>query len=188
MNFNSKQKNFNKNTVNDNINKNVINEKANTQDLSYSYYSNVLKKPFRTLNELKDAEAAYYTELKAKEDKVAQKRADAKKVEDAFKCLNAARKVYKESITDLTTRYTKDLKELKATFEKDKAAIHSSLAEREEAYSRALKAFTDKYPEGYHLTLKDGDFETTISSQTTAASKHYTVNTFGDLLDMLFNF
>ena len=33
----------------------------------------------------------------------------------------------------------------------------------EEAYANALKTFTEKYPEGYHLTLKDGDFETTIS-------------------------
>ena len=181
MNF--KQKNDIKSEVTNNINKNIEKEAP-----SYSYYSNVLKKPFRTVNELKDAEAAYYAELKAKEDKVAQKRTDAKKVEDTFKMMNAARRVYKETITELTKKYTDDLKKLKAAFEKDKQSISDALAKAEEDYSAALKAFTDKYPEGYHLTLKDGDFETTVSSQSTTASKPYTVNTIGDLLDMLFNF
>lgn len=155
---------------------------------SYSYYSRVLGRPFDTVNELKKAEETYFAEVKAKEDKAATKKADAKKVEDAFKCLNAARKVYKERMAELTTTYTEDLKKLKANFESDKAAVQEALAKREEEYSVALKAFTDKYPEGYHLTLKDGDFETTISSQTAFDNKSYTLTAIADLFDSIFNF
>lgn len=163
-------------------------KKPEATETGYSYFSNVLKAPFSTVNELKQAEEAYYAKLKAKEDKAAQKKADASKVEDAFKVMNAARKVYKETITELTTKYTEDLRKLKAAFESDKQSISDALAKAEEGYSAALKAFTDKYPEGYHITLKDGDFETTISSQTSTDNKTYSANTVGEILDLLFNF
>lgn len=167
---------------------NKNNKTVKNQEPSYAYYSKVLNKPFDTVNALKEAEEAYFAEVKAKEDKAATKKADAKKVEDAFKVMNAARRAYKETITDLTTKYTEDLKKLKAAFESDKQSISDALAKAEEGYSAALKAFTDKYPEGYHITLKDGDFETTISSQTSADSKPYSANTVGEILDLLFNF
>lgn len=183
MNFNYKQKDFNKSEINSEVNKN-----KDIQEQTYSYYSNVLKKPFATVNELKEAESAYYAAIKAKEDKASQKKTDAKKVEEAFKLMNAARRAYKEAIVDLTSRYTEDLKKLKDAFENDKNEVSTVLAKAEEGYSAALKAFTDKYPEGYHITLKDGDFETTISSQTSPGKKAYTVNPIGDILDMLFNF
>ena len=132
------------------------------ETLDYGFYSRVLQKPFDSLSALKAAEEAYYAEQKAKEDKAAQKKADAQKVEEAFKALNAARKVYKEELSQLTEEYSEALAELKETFEFGKKDIHDRLAEAEEAYSKALKEFTDKY-ENFHMTLKDGDFETTIS-------------------------
>ena len=137
----------------------------------YSYYSQVLQKPFDTLAELEHAEIAYYEELKAKEDKVATKKADAAKVEAAFKNMNQARRDYKENILKLTDLYQKELRDLKNNFESEKGRIQSALADAENEYSTALKAFTDKYPEGYHLTLKDGDFETTIDSSATKTSE-----------------
>ena len=60
---------------------------------------------------------------------------------------------------------------MKEGYEKTCKTIKDTLAAAEADYANALKAFTDKYPEGYHLTLKDGDFETTISSQTSGATK-----------------
>ena len=167
---------------------NKNNKNVKNYEPSYAYYSKVLNKPFDTVNALKEAEEAYFAEIKAKEDKAATKKADAKKVEDAFKCLNAARKVYKERMAELTAAYTEDLKKLKANFESDKASTQNILAKREEEYSAALKAFTDKYPEGYHLTLKDGDFETTISSQSALENKPYALTTIADLFDSIFNF
>lgn len=134
------------------------------ETLDYGFYSNVLRKPFEKLEDLRRMEEAYFMEQKAKEDKAAQKKADAQKVDDAFKALNAARKVYKEDITQLTKEYAEALEKLKKTFELGKKDLHETLAKAEEAYQTALKEFTGKY-EQYHLTLRDGDFETTISGQ-----------------------
>lgn len=138
----------------------------NLTESKYAYYSLVLEEPFSSLEELAEAEEAHFAKLKAKEDKAAEKKADAKKVEDAFKALNAARKHYKEQLATITENYSRDLKELKEAFVEAKEIVEKNLAFAEGAYSDALKAFGEKYPEGYHLTLKDGDFETTISQET----------------------
>lgn len=158
-------KNNNYNKFEKNINAKEI--RKDTRD--YSYYSRVLEKPFDSIEELKAAEATYYAAQRAKEDKAAAKRADAKKVEEAFKVLNNTRRSYKESLIALTEKYSNDLKALKDAFESDKKDIEDILSTAENAYAAALKEFTDKYPEGYHLTLKDGDFETTISGSSTSA-------------------
>ena len=167
--------------------KNVTNEK---ETINYGFYSKVLQKPFDSLSELKAAEDAYFAEQKAKEDKAAAKRAEAKKVEDAFKALNAARKEYKENLTQLTKEYAESLENLKKAFELGKKDMHDKLAAAEENFSKAHKEFTAAHPEGYHLTLKDGDFETTISGSTkTNVSKEVpkTSNIF-ELFDWMFSF
>ena len=142
-----------------------VNIKENETDIAYGYYSKLLNKPFDSVAELREAEAIYYAEQKAKEDKAAQKKADALKVEDAFKAMNAARKDYKEKLTQLTQEYSEELANLKKAFELGKKDIQDALAAAEEAYASALKEFTSKY-EQYHVTLRDGDFETTISGST----------------------
>ena len=167
--------------MNMNNNKKILKE----TDGEYGYYSKVLKQPFDSLNELKIAEEKYYTEIKAKEDKAAQKKADAQKVEDAFKALNAARKVYKEKLTQLTAEYSEELTTLKKAFELGKKDIHDNLVAAEDAFDKAHKEFTAAHPEGYHLTLKDGDFETTLSHQSTTKKVEPMV---ANLFDLLFNF
>lgn len=152
-------------------------------DVKYGYYSKLLKEPFDTLEELQEAEEAYYAKQKAKEDAAAQKKADALKVGEAFKALNAARKEYKEDLTQLTKEYAESLDNLKKAFELGKKDIHNKLAEAEEAFQAAHKEFADKYPEGYHLTLKDGDFETTIEKQP---SEDVAPKKAVDLFDLLF--
>lgn len=159
------------------------------ETLDYGFYSNVLRKPFEKLEDLRRMEEAYFMEQKAKEDKAAQKKADAQKVEDAFKALNIARKVYKEDIAQLTKEYAEALEKLKKTFELGKKDIHNTLAKAEEAYQAALKEFTDKY-ESYHVSLRDGDFETTISKQTSNTSDEKSAaayNSVYELLSDLFN-
>ena len=149
--------------------KNTTIEKEDVRQ-AYSYYSRVLEKPFDSLEELTKAEDTYYAEKKAKEDKAAQKKNDAQVVEGAFKALNAARKEYKEKLTQLTTEYSEELSNLKKAYELGQKDLRNNLADAEKNYSDAIKSFTAKYPEGFHLTLKDGDLETTISSQTTSDS------------------
>ena len=133
---------------------------------AYGFYSKILNKPFDTVAELTEAEEAHFAEIKAKEDKAAAKKADAQKVEDAFKAMNAARKEYKEKLTQLTKEYSEELTKLKDAFEHGKKVIHNTMAAAEENYSKALKEFTTAHPEGYHVTLRDGDFETTISGSS----------------------
>jgi chromosome segregation ATPase len=161
----------------------MTNKKTNNNvDVKYGYYSKLLKEPFDSLNELTMAEEAYYAKQKAKEDAAAQKKADAQKVDEAFKALNAARKTYKEDLTQLTKEYAEALENLKKTFELGKRDIQGTLAAAEEAYEAALKEFTEKYDQ-YHLTLKDGDFETTIEKQT---SENVPVKKPVDIFDLLF--
>ncbi len=160
------------------------NKRPENAERSYSYYSKVLQKPFDTLVELENAETAYYAKLKAKEDKVAAKKADAVKVEIAFKAMNQARRDYKENILKLTDLYQQELKNLKENFESEKSRIQSALADSENAYSEALNAFTDKYPEGFHLTLKDGDYETSISSASQNKVSDVSPDTLKDLKEL----
>jgi hypothetical protein len=155
----------------------------------YAFYSKVLKKPFDSLEELTNAEKAYYAEITAKEDQAAMKKAAAKKVEDAFVALNQARKDYKNNLLKLTEHYQQDLTKLKANFENERNMVHNTLASAETAYAKELKTFTEKYPEGYHLTLKDGDFETTISGRTSGTTDNKeTKNSIFSMFDWFFNF
>ena len=168
--------------------------KKNT-NYEYAFYSKPLKQVFDNLEDLKAAEAKYFGELKAKEAKAAAKKADATKVEEAFKALNKARKEYKEKLTQLTTEYSEELTNLKKAFELGKKDIHDVLAAAEETYNTALKEFNAAHPEGYHMTLKDGDFETTISRntsntkvQTKAKESEATENELINLFNLLFGF
>ena len=139
--------------------------KENESDIAYGYYSKLLNKPFDSLAELRDAEAVYNAEQKAKADAAALKKADAQKVEEAFKAMNAARKEYKEKLTQLTKEYAEKLTELKNALELGKKDIQNKLAEAEDNYAKALKEFTNKHQQ-YHLTLKDGDVEISGSTKT----------------------
>ena len=141
--------------------------------------------PFDTVEELLKAEEVHLAKLREKEEKANKKKADATEVENAFKALNAARKTYKETLTGITEAYAETLKELKEEFEAARDEANQELAKAEEAYSTTLKNFTDKYPEGFHITLKDGDFETTISSnKNQSKTKPRAVY---DLFDYIFN-
>lgn len=155
---------------------------------SYSYYSRLLEKPFDTVDELMAAEEAVRAAQRAKEDKAAQKKADATVVEDAFKALNAARRAYKENVETTTTKYREELESLRAAFEAKIQDIKSELASAEKAYQNALKNFSEKYPEGYHITLKDGDFETTLHRDSHVANKSEKPVRTPDLTDLFFNF
>lgn len=165
-------------------NQNIENIAKDTK-LGYSFYSRLLGKPFDTVEELAEAEAAYYDKLRAKDEKAAAKKADAQKVEDAFKALNAARRDYKDKLNQLTEEFSDALSDLKKAYELGKSDLHNKLATAEQNYKDAIKSFGEKYPEGYHMTLKDGDFETTISSQTSKDTINY--KNISDIFSLLFN-
>lgn len=181
-------KDYTKNNQTTEVNKKAVNT-ANAVNTSrkdtcdYSYYSRILEKPFDSIEELKDAEAKYFAAQKAKEDKAMAKKAEASKVEAAFKALNAARKAYKDDLTTLTKEYSEALKDIKNAFDLGKKDIKEKLVKAETDYSESLKAFIEKYPEGYHLTLKDGDFETTISGHKSSSDSFESIT---DLFNWIF--
>jgi hypothetical protein len=129
----------------------------------YSYYSRVLGKVFESLTELKEEEAKYYAAQEAKAAAAKAKKADASVVEDAFTALNAARREFRSASAAAIQKYNSTMIAAKQDYVKESDAARNALATAEEAYSKALREFTAKHPEGFHITLKDGDYETTIS-------------------------
>lgn len=152
------------------------------------FYSEKLNKMFDTDKELLLAEEAAF---KAEQEKKAQalaKKTDAKKVEDAFKAHNAAKKVFNENFTKLRKTYAADLAALKETFDKAVAVETEKLSTAEKDYTTALSEFTKNHPEGYHMTLRDGDHVVTLSnnSQVNSTNLKDALSIF-DLMSGLFN-
>jgi hypothetical protein len=154
------------------------------------FYSEKLNKLFDTEKELVTAEKELADKEAKKAELAKSKKADANKVEEAFKARNAARREYNTKVMDARKAYNTALVEAKKAFD---AAINDATAikdKAEEVYNSALKEFTDKHPEGYHMTLKDGDNVTTLSrssdKQLEKVSKEY--NDFIDTLVKFFNF
>ena len=136
-------------------------------DMQYGFYSRLLNKPFDTLQELKAAEEAVGIAEKEKEEKAKAKKEEANKVEKAFKNLNEVKKLYNAEIIEAKKAYSKIVTDAKDVLNKCLAEADKKLDEAQLKYSTALKEFTDKHPEGYHVTLKDGDNVTTISRSVT---------------------
>ena len=148
------------------------------------FYSELLDKMFETEMDLVAAEEVAKKEEAKKKKASETKKAEAKKVEDAFKNFNAAKKIYNENIINLKKQYNEDLNvirenlhNLKTKHEADVAAEAKLREDAEAAYKAVLDEFIKKHPEGYHMTLKDGDHVITISSSTTESR---------DLIDQLF--
>ena len=67
------------------------------ENYDFGYYSKLLNKAFDSLEELKVAEDEVRKAEEEKQAKALAKKADATKVEDAFKALNAAKREYNEA-------------------------------------------------------------------------------------------
>lgn len=154
------------------------------------YYSELTKQLYETEKEAIAAEKKLEAEKAEAAKKASAKKAEANKVEEAFKARNAARREYNSKVIDARKAYNTALVEAKKAFD---AAINDATATKdkaEEVYNSALKEFTDKHPEGYHMTLKDGDNVTTLSrssdKQLEKVSKEY--NDFIDTFVKFFNF
>lgn len=128
------------------------------------FYSEKLNKMFDTDKELLAAEeAAFKAEQEAKAKSLAKKN-EAKVVEDAFKAHNAAKRTFNEVVSARRKKYAEDLAALKSAYEADVEAERKKLDEAANTYDRVLKEFNAKHPEGFHMTLKDGDNVVTMHS------------------------
>ena len=120
-------------------------------------------KKFDSVEELEKAEAEVKTALVKKEEAAALRKAEAAKVEDAFKARNEARRVYNAKALELRKAYNEALKKARDEFEAGLEDSTKELKAKESEYDAALSEFIKKHPEGYHLTLKDGDNVSTFS-------------------------
>lgn len=128
------------------------------------FYSEKLNKMFDTDKELLVAEeAAFKAEQEAKAKSLAKKN-EAKVVEDAFKAHNAAKKTFNTAVMARRKKYAEDLAALKAAYDADIKVESDKLDAAAKAYDAAFKEFTAKHPEGFHMTLKDGDNVVTLQS------------------------
>lgn len=121
------------------------------------YYSEKLDKIFDTQEALKEAEEKHEAEQAKKAEAKALVAKESAEVNDAFKARNAARKAYNESLIEARKVYNEALQKARDEFEASLDGSTKALKEAEEDYDTKLKAFQKAHPEGYHLTLKDGD-------------------------------
>ena len=149
------------------------------------FYSEKLDKMFDSEKELLKAEdTAFKAEQEAKAKSLAKK-AEAKAVEDAFKARNAARLAYNKNVGEAKKVYTEGLKSIRASFDAVVVAENKKLDEAEKAYDTVLKDFIAKHPEGYHMTLKDGDNVITLHSDNKSLDFSNAFKMF-DLMDSIF--
>lgn len=149
------------------------------------FYSEKLDKLFDTEDSLIQAETAAEKEKAEKAEKAKAKKAEALAVEEAFKARNAAVTEYNEKIAVARKLYAESLKNLRADFDGEVAAETKKLDAAEKAYDAALKEFIAKHPEGYHMTLKDGDNVITLHSDNKTFDVADAFKAF-DLMDLIF--
>jgi phage-related protein len=148
------------------------------------FYSEVTKKLYESEEELKIVEKAVADEETKKVEAAKAKKADAVKVEEAFKANNDARREYNAKVLAARKMYNDTVAAAKKAFDEAVTAATNAKDTAEKHYDKMLKEFTNKHPEGYHLTLKDGDNVVTISSQAGLLNNSFNKE-YNNLLDFM---
>ena len=104
-------------------------------------------------------------ELEEKKIAAEARKADAGKVEEAFKNLNATTKENNMIVAEARQTYLNIVRQAEEDYKKVIDSRNTILKSAQDKYDAALNEFIKNHPEGYHLTLKDGDTTQTISSQ-----------------------
>lgn len=148
------------------------------------FYSEVTKKLYESEEELNTAEKAVADENAKKAEAAKAKKADALKVEEAFKANNNAKREYNAKVLAARKMYNEAVAAAKKAFDEAVTDACNTKDAAEKHYDKMLKEFTDKHPEGYHLTLKDGDNVVTISSQSTVFNDSFNKE-YNNLIDYM---
>lgn len=143
--------------------KELRNLKEDFGDVDFMVYSKLLQKPFNNIQELREAEKAYKLEERKKQEAKLARKQEASKVEEAFKEFNVAKKAYNETVSEAKKKYATTISKAKSELAEVIKTESEKLEKTEDTYNKTLDEFTKTHPEGYHLTLKDGDNVTTIS-------------------------
>lgn len=158
------------------------NESATSAPRDYGYFSRLLSKPFDTLDELVAAENARREELAAKEDLKTRRKQDAELVGEAYKALTSVKASTAKTIADARKQCALEFEEVRKKWSAVIEQANNAAAGAEGIFNEALKAFQERYPEGYHLTLRGENDETlTIDTRNTD-----TIDMFNDIFNQLF--
>jgi len=130
----------------------------------YKVYSEVLKRPFDSIEELEKAEAELVKKEEEKKLKSQEKKKAADLVQEAYKNRQEVYKKAKEIIEEAKKSYIQVQKEAQELINKADAK-----------YKEVLDSFLEKY-DNYHFTINDSNGITTFN---------YTTNT-SDLLNETF--
>ena len=152
------------------------------------YYSEILNKNFDSVEDLEKAEAEHKAEQAKKEEAKLAVKKESAEVEDAFKVRNAARKDYNVKLVEARKAYNEALRKAKDEFEASLKESTEALEKAEADYDARLKAFQKAHPEGYHITLKDGDNVVTYTSNPVDYQIRSIDKDFDDMLNMFSNF
>ena len=147
------------------------------------FYSEVTKKLYDSEKELAAAEKAVADAEIKKAEAAKAKKADAAKVEEAFKANNAAKREYNTKVIAARKMYNESIAAAKKAFDAAVTDAATTLNTAEEVYDKVLKDFIAKHPEGYHLTLKDGDNVATYSSNVENVNNLF--KDYNNLLDTI---
>lgn len=142
------------------------------------YISEKTNKVYDTVEDLNKAEAEFDAAEAKKKEVSAAKKAEANKVEDAFKALNAAKKEYNDVRRAAKAAYAKAVAEAQKAYDAALNPAIEKLNAADKVYNDALTEFKKNHPEGFHLTLKDGD---------NVAEIRETHDSFDDILKFLLN-
>jgi len=151
------------------------------------YYSEILNKNFDSVEDLEKAEEEHKAEQAKKEEAKALVKKESSEVEDSFKARNAARKAYNEKLVEARKIYNEALRKAKDEFEASLKESTETLEKAEADYDTRLKAFQKAHPEGYHITLKDGDNVVTYTSNQIDYPVKSISKEFDDILDLFSN-
>ena len=151
-------------------------------------WADTLDKRGETEKELEDAEKADAEEKAKKEEAKLVVKKESSEVEDAFKARNAARKAYNEKLVEARKTYNAVLRKAKDEFEASLKESTEALEKAEADYDNKLKAFQKAHPEGYRLSLKDGDNVVTYTSNPIEYQVKDISKEFDDMLDLFSDF
>ena len=144
-------------------------------------------KKFDSVEELEKAEEEVKTALAKKEEAKAAIAKESADVQDAFKARNAARKEYNIKLVEARKAYNAALTKAKEEFENSLKESSDELNKAEDAYDAKLTAFQKAHPEGYRITLKDGDNVVTLSSNPVDFNIRSIDKEFDTMLDLFSN-
>ena len=129
----------------------------NNDKPKYRPYSDILGKPFDTVDELEKAEQEFKTAEDEKKKKSELRRQDAQIVSDAILKERETIKLSANKKAEALKKYNDAVKAAREIYRNEVEVIDTEVKQAGKDKKLALDNFLANHPEGYHETLKDSD-------------------------------